>query len=229
MAKPFSFTYSKLKNYEQCPLQHKKVDLDRTPGWEPSGDAIDYGNRVHKALHEALSKGTALPAMLKGLQYWVDWANQLPGEKYVEQKWALDRYYMPTEYFGSPYIRFNADLAAVHGPVGWLADWKTGKRLEEPLQLWIGAAIMFAHFSELRTIDSMFVWLKEDDGMNSAECISAEIIHRHDIPSIWDQVGPRVKIYEEACQSQTFIPRPGAHCRWCRVQSCEFFGGGPAK
>jgi hypothetical protein len=225
MTKPFSFTYSKIKNYEQCPLQHKKVDIDRTPGWEPSGDAIDYGNRVHKAFCETLSKGAPLPVLMKGLQYWVDWCNGLPGDHYVEQKWAIDRHYQPTEYFGSPWMRCNADFAAVFGPVGWLVDWKTGKRLEEPLQLWLSAMVMFSHFPQLKTIDSMFVWLKEDDGKNPQECISAETIQREQTGEIWEQMLPRIQTYEEAYLTHTFPPRPGNHCRWCRVQSCEFFGG----
>ncbi len=228
MAKPFSFTYSKLKNFETCPRQHEAVDIKRLPGMEPSGDAIDYGNEVHKALSDALKKENGeVPPRLKYLQYWVDYVNSLPGKKYIEDGWGLDKNFNETAYFGNfAWCRLKVDAAVVGDKVGWLIDWKTGKRLEEPLQLWISAAVMFQKFPQLKVIDSMFVWLKEDDGKNSHECISAETIKYSDIPDIWSQILPRVKSYEDAVASGVFMPKPGKHCRWCRVQSCEFFGKG---
>jgi PD-(D/E)XK nuclease superfamily len=225
LAKGFSFTYSKIKNFEQCPLQHKRVDIDRTPGWEPSGDAIDYGNRVHAAFSKTLKNGIPLTPNMRHLQYWVDWVNSLPGTHHIENKWAISSDYQPAEWSTNfAWMRFIADVAVVHGKVGWLIDWKTGRRLEEPIQLWLGAACMFQHFPELEVIDSMFVWLKEDDGSNSHECISAETIKRGDVGEIWDQLLPRINTYADAVATGVFHPKPGFHCRWCRVQSCEFFG-----
>lgn len=227
MAKPFSFTYTKLKNFETCGRQHYHVDILREPGLEASGDAIDYGNRVHKALAEALKTGNPVPQQMKYLQYWVDHVNQLPGQKFIEDGWGLDKDFNETAYFGNfAWCRLKVDAAVVGEKVGWLIDWKTGKRLEEPLQLWIGAAVMFQKFPQLKTIDSMFVWLKEDDGKNSHECISAEVIKRSQIEDVWGQILPRVEIYEKAVSGGVFPPKPGYHCRWCRVQSCEFFGKG---
>ena len=230
----FIFTYTKLTGYEKCPRQHKAVELDKTPGWGPQGDAIDYGNRVHKALHECLKNNIPLPVMLKGLQYWVDWAKQLEGDHYIEQNWALDRFYQPVDYFGAPWLRFKADFAAVNesGAVGTLVDWKTGKRLEEPLQLRLGAGVMFAHFPKLQKIMSMFVWLKEDDGLKPEECTSTEIISKDEIGDIWESLLPRIQTYENAFQlanghrgdHPAFPARPGKHCGWCRVQFCEHWG-----
>lgn len=227
MAKAFSFTYSKLKSFETCGRQHK-AQLDKLPGMEPSGDAIDYGNRVHKALAEALRTYDApitLPNQMKYLQYWVNYVNSLPGQKYIEDKWAMDRTFQPILFFSNQaWLRLIVDVAVVGDKVGWLLDWKTGKRLEEPLQLWLGAAIMFAKFPQLELIDSMFCWLKEDDGKNSHECITAETIKRNQIGEVWNSILPRVSAYENAIDTNTFLPSPGRHCRYCKLQSCEFFG-----
>jgi hypothetical protein len=224
-AKPFSFTYSKLKSFEQCPLQHKWVTLDKTPGMEPSGDAIDYGNRVHAIFKTALQDNMAIARTMKHLQYWVDWVKTLPGELYVENKWGLDKEYQPVDFFtNQAWMRFIADVAVVGDRVGWLIDWKTGKRIEEPLQLWLGALCMFQYFPQLEIIDSMFVWLKEDNGDNSDECISAETIKRSDVSEIWDQLLPRITEYEATINTGIFHPRPGFHCRWCRVSTCQHFG-----
>lgn len=225
MAKSFSFTYSKLKNYEKCPLQHKVVDLDRAPGTEAGGDAIDYGNRVHKALSDVLKRKLSLPGSMAYLQYWIDYVQGLPGEHFIEDGWALDSNYQPTEYFGPlAWLRLKVDVGVVDGRRGWLVDWKTGQRLEEPLQLWLGAVVMFAKFPSLQIIDSMFVWLKEDDGKNSHECISAEVIKRGQIGEVWENILPRVRTYEESVRTGSFIAIPGRHCKYCRVTSCEFFG-----
>lgn len=229
MAKAFSFTYSKLKSYETCGRQHK-AQLDKLPGMEPSGDAIDYGNRVHAAFKGALKTyedPVPLPAQMRYLQYWVDYVRALPGQRYVEDKWGLDRFFQPILFFSNQaWLRLIVDVAVVdeEKKVGWLIDWKTGKRLEEPLQLWLGAAVMFAKFPALEVVDSMFIWLKEDDGKNSHECVTAETIKRSKVGELWDNILPRVSTYENAIDTNTFLPSPGRHCRYCRVQSCEFFG-----
>lgn len=226
----FCFTYSKVKNFEQCGRQHEAVDIAKLPGLEASGDAIDYGNLVHHTFKNVLEDNQPLPAKLKHLQYWVDYVNTLmqqPGAvKYIEEKWALDRDYNPTEYFGRPWMRYNCDVAvtAYDCKAGWLIDWKTGNRVEEPLQLWMGAAMMFQQFPTLEVVASMFVWLKEDGGTNSHECISCETIKRKDVPELWETMLPRIQIYEQAVDTGVFHPKPGPHCRYCRVQSCEHWG-----
>lgn len=225
---PFNFTYSKIKDFEQCGLQHYHATILKTPGMQPSGDAIDYGNRVHKALAEALKNGVELPQMMKFLRPWVDYVGGLPGTKYIENKWGIDRDYQPIDFFnnGQVWMRFIGDAAGVFGKVGWLIDWKTGKRLEEPLQLWLGALMMFSQFPELEVIRSMFVWLKDYDGKNMAECISTEIVKRAQAEEVWAGLLPRIQTYEAACDTGNFLPMPGRHCRYCRLQSCDFFGKG---
>lgn len=220
----FCYTYSKLRDYEKCGFQHYHTSILKKPGLEPSGDAIEYGNRVHAALKSAL-KGSPLDPRMRHLQYWVNWFERIPAHQtFIEEKWALDRHYQRTEYYGKPWLRYNVDAAKVFGPLGYLVDWKTGKRLEEPLQLWLGAVVMFAYFPDLRHIESMFVWLKYDDGTNSNECISTEVIKRKDAGDIWESLLPRINAYEDAIATNTFVPSPGDHCRFCRVQACEHFG-----
>lgn len=225
---PFNFTYSKIKDFEKCGLQHYHASILKTPGTQPSGEAIDYGTRVHDAIKDALKKGAPLPQQLAFLKPWVEYVNWLPGTKYIENKWGMDRDYQPIEFFnnGQVWMRFIGDAAGVYGAVGWLIDWKTGKRLEEPLQLWLGALMMFTQFPQLRIINSMFVWLKDFDGKNMRECISSEIIKRDQAEEIWAGLIPRIQHYEQACSTGEFVPLPGPHCRWCRVQSCDFFGKG---
>ena len=222
----FSYTYSKLTAFEKCALQHQQTSLLRRYQ-EDSSDALVYGAKVHAAIEKALLGTKALPRTMSYLQYWIDWAKRHPGAHHVEAKWALDRHYQPTEYFGHPWLRYKCDFAANHGPLGWLVDWKTGGRKEEPLQLWLGALVMFAMFPFLRRVESMFIWLKEDDGVvDPEECISRETVKREQAAEIWTGLLPRIEAYETAVATNVFRPSPGRHCKYCRVQSCEFFGKG---
>ena len=223
----FSFTYTKLKGYEECGRKHK-AELDkRVP--PPSGEAIDYGNDVHIALHKAIKDDVPLPPRLSFLQYWVDCVKGLPGERFVEEKWGLSKDFQPTEFFQRnkadawPWMRLIVDVAVVDHEKGeaCLIDWKTGKRLEEPLQLWLGAALLFQKFPHVHTVHSMFVWLKEHDGKNHEECMSIEVIKRDDLPTLWDQILPRIQTYEEAVATNTFYPSPGRHCRFCKLLDCK--------
>lgn len=226
--KGFSFTYSKLKSFETCPLQHQQATILKQPGMEASGDAIDYGNRVHTALAEAIKNDIPLVPAMRHLQYWVDWFKGIPGEQFVEEKWGMTRDFGEADFFSNfAWLRLIVDAAKVHGPIGRLVDWKTGKRLEEPLQLWLGAACMFAKFPWLKVVDSMFVWLKEDDGRNSHECISAQTVRKEEIGDIWTSLLPRIEHYEHTIAADGPWPaRPGDHCKFCRYQGCEFFGKG---
>ena len=219
----FSFTFTKLKGFEKCARQHK-AQLDKVPGMEPSGDAIDYGNRVHAALAAALrnENPAELPREMAYLQFWVDYVDGLVGEKHIEAKWGLTYNFQPTDFFGgAAWLRLIVDAAVVGPKIGHLIDWKTGRREEEPLQLWLGAAVMFAKFPHLEAIDSMFCWLKEDDGKNSHECISAEIIRREEVDTIWRNILPRVEVYQDALLTNNFPPSPGWHCRYCKLATCD--------
>lgn len=232
MSKPFSFTYSKLKNFEKCPLQHKVTDIERRPGTEPGGDAISYGNKVHSAFKAALKHNEALAPDMSHLQYWVDWVKDLPGERFIEEKWGLNRNMAtPAEFFSNfAWLRLIVDVAVVHreAKIGWLVDWKTGDPKwvgEQPLQLWLGAAVMFSKFPELETVDSMFVWLKDDDGTNSHECITAETVRKPMLPEIWEAILPRVELYEQTVAADgPWLSKPGSHCKFCRVlkPECEY-------
>lgn len=225
-----AFTYTKVRNYETCGLRFQATDILKLPGMEAAGDAIDYGNRVHKAFKDVLKDGQQLSVQLRHLQNWVDYVNDLAaqpdGTKHIEEKWALDSDYNPTDYYGRPWMRYNCDAAvtAYKGTVGWLIDWKTGKRVEDNLQLWMGAAMMFRQFPTLQQVDSMFVWLKEDDGQKKWwTCISPQTIKKEEINDTWDQMLPRIQAFNEAvANGGPFYPNPGQHCYFCRHPECEF-------
>jgi hypothetical protein len=223
--KAFSWTYSKLKNSDVCPRKYHQVDILKK--FKDSTDQLMYGIKVHDALKDAIKGDRPLPDSFVDYQYWVDWARGLEGHKLVENKWALDRNFNETEYFGPRvWMRLHGDFIniAPNGRVAILADWKTGKRIEDPVQLWLSALCLFAHHPDVEIVQAMFVWLKECDGKNNGSCISVERIHRVNQAALWEKVLPRAEELERRHIQDDFPAWPGRHCTWCPVSSCEHYG-----
>lgn len=218
--KAFSWSYSKLKNYETCPKRHFHCDIAKDVKDEES-EQLAYGNAVHKALAEAISGKAALPGPFKDLQKWVDkLASPLPNSRLlVEQQLAITSAYSATEWFGKDaWYRGVADVIKISGPVALAIDWKTGKILEDGVQLALMAACIFAHHPEVQRIRTEFVWLKED-------ATTRADFTRDDLVKVWAGVLPRVQTLENAAASATYPPKPGFLCkRYCPVVACPHHG-----
>lgn len=221
--KPFAWSYSKLKNFEVCPKRYYNVDVAKTFK-EEEGEALQYGNAVHKALAEAISGKAELPKTFRHLQSWVDRINGgIEGTVVVEQQLAITKEFGPTTWFGhDAWYRGIADVIKAIGEgdqkVAIVIDWKTGKILEDGVQLALMAACVFAHNPDIQKIRTEFVWLK-DDATTRAD------FTRDDLTTVWNGVLPRVRMLEGAHKAMEFPPKPGHLCRkWCPVESCPHHG-----
>lgn len=216
--KAFAWSYSKLKNYETCPKRYYNVDVAKVVKEEES-EQLQYGNMLHKALAEAISGKNPLPEPFSGLQAWVDKVTRTEGEVLVEQQLAITKELGPTEWFGKDaWYRGIADVIKIVGPVAVVLDWKTGKILEDGVQLALMAQCVFAHHPKVEKIRTEFVWLKED-------ATTRADFTRSDMVNVWNGLLPRVRQLEEAHTSATFPPKPGYLCRkWCPVDSCPHHG-----
>lgn len=219
MAKEWSWSYSKFKNYDVCPLRHYEVDLAKN--YVDSSDALTWGNEVHAAMGNACKGTTPLPDSMKDHQKWVvKYASPgLPGELKVEQQYAMTRDFQPTSWFGyNAWFRAKVDLLRIFGPAARAVDWKTGKMLHEPRQLMLSSQVIFAHHPQVQRIHTDFVWFKED-------CSTPEVFDRATIHREWPVVLDRVKQMEDAARTMTYPPKPGRLCaRYCPVQHCQFHG-----
>jgi hypothetical protein len=221
-AKPFAWSYSRLKNYEACPKKHFHVDIKRDVK-EEEGEALIWGNAVHKALADRLDpkKRTNLPVPMQGYEHWCrKIEGNGEGTLLVEQQLAITKNYGATEWFGKDaWYRGIADVLKIVGPVALAVDWKTGKILEEPVQLALMACCVFAHHPEVQKVRAEYIWLKEDAS-------SRAIISREDMPGLWASLWPRVSALEQAHETQNYPPLPGGLCRrYCPVKTCQHWGG----
>lgn len=216
--KPFAWSYSKLKNYESCPKRYYNVDVAKIVKEEESEQLL-YGNMLHKALAEAISGKAPLPKSFSHLQEWVDKLGKTDGTILVEQQLAITSDFAGTEWFSkTAWYRGIADVIKIVGPVAVVLDWKTGKILEDGVQLALMAQCVFAHHPDIQKIRTEFVWLKED-------ATTRADFSRDDMIKVWAGVMPRVQTLENAHKAANFPPKPGFLCRkWCPVDACPHHG-----
>ena len=220
--KEWAWSYSKLKNYEQCPKRHYEIDIAKnvkdTEDDDPNS-ALNWGNRVHKELAAALSTGANLSPEMQAYAGWVDRVKRGPGKLMVEQKYAITRDFKPTTYFANDvWYRGIGDVVRIDNDLALILDWKTGKIVEDSVQLMLMAQCLFSHYPTLQYVRSEFVWLKED-------CTTPELLTRKEVADQWVELMPRVKALEDASKLMNYPPKPGRLCRsYCPVTSCPFHG-----
>lgn len=220
--KPFAWSYSKLKNFESCPKRHWHIDIAKDVKEEES-EQLAWGNMLHKAAAKRLSMGTALPPGMAGAGKLEEWCARLlstPGVLLVEQKLAINKEFGPCDWFGKDaWYRAVVDVLKVHDVVALAIDWKTGKILEDGVQLALSAACIFAHHPTVQKIRTEFVWIKEG-GVSTREDFD-----RAQLPVIWRNIWHRIEALEQAHNTTSYPAKPGRLCRkWCPVTQCPHHG-----
>lgn len=219
--KPFAWSFSRLKNFEVCPKRHYEIDLAKSVK-EPGGQQLDWGNHVHDKL--AARCGADRVVLPPDLQMYEPWAVKVLGDTpaeniFVEQSLAMTQNFTSTGNFDNDvWLRVKCDLYKTVGDVALAVDWKTGKILEDSVQLALTAACIFAKHPEIKAVRSSYVWLKED-----AE--SSETFFREDMPSVWRSVWHRIEAMEQAFKHTNYPPTPSGICvKYCAVKSCPHNG-----
>lgn len=218
--KPFAWSYSRLKAYEDCPLRYVETQIKKTFTDKTSDQT--WGDMVHAALAQALRTGEPLPTKFHIYQKWVDKVAQTDGELLVEEdcRWAVNRELRPVPWFAKDcWLRCIADAIKIDYPVALVVDWKAGKSANvDPIQLTLTSLMMFLQFPKLQAVRSDFVWLQED-------CQTTQVLYKNEAADQWALLMPRVERLRQATMKDNFPPMPGRFCkRWCPVSSCEHHG-----
>ena len=223
--KPFSFSYSKLKNFETCPLKHLKVDLEKSIA-EAKSPQLDEGNKAHKALAGACTGLVPLPEEYAKYQKWVDKARVGMDDMStgmvlrVEQQLAINIHLQPVDWFARDvWFRGVVDVLKYVGEVALAIDWKTGKPIDDSVQLALFAQLIFAHHHQVEKIRTEFVWLA--DGYSTRDDFT-----RQDMVELWAALKPRVDQLIHAHATGEYPAKPGGLCRrYCPVTTCAHHGG----
>lgn len=215
--KKFSWSYSKLKNFETCPKKYHAVDVAKLVK-EDDSETLRWGNEVHKHLAERIARGVELPAGMKSFEKWVT-PILGPGKILVEQKLSITKTFEACGFFDADvWFRGIGDVIKINGRVGLVVDWKTGKILEDSQQLALMAACVFAAYPEVQRVRSEFIWLKED-------ATTREDFKREEMHKMWASLWPRIESLENAHETNTFPAHPSGLCRrYCPVSACAHHG-----
>lgn len=220
--KNFSWSYSRLKAFEDCPRRYHETQVKKDAWPEEKSDMLVWGDAVHKAMADALRTGEPLPTKFHIYQQWVDKVARTEGELLVEDEcqWAITREMKPCAWFAkNVWLRTVADAVKLDYPAALVVDWKTGKSINgDPIQLLLTSLMAFLQFPKLQCVRSDFVWLQEDSQ-------TTQVVYRNECAKHWEQLMPRVARLEQATIDDNFPPIPGRFCRnWCAVKNCEYNG-----
>lgn len=222
--KPFSWSFSKLKNFRVCPKRSYHVDLAKDFKEEES-DQLKWGDEVHKAMAARCGpKQVPLPQMMEHYGTWptmIDAWRKAGMLIMVEQKLAMTKDFRPVSFFdNAAWFRGVVDALAIATTVAYAFDWKTGAIKPDYEQLALSAALLFAHHPKLVQIGTSFVWLGHDDETSATYL-------RDDMTKTWAAVMPEVNVMTEAYRTTTYPPRPSGLCvKYCPVTSCPHYGKG---
>src|SRR5487761_189731 len=107
-----------------------EIDLCGNFKEDMQGEALKWGDDVHKALAKRLKDQTPLPKEMQNYEYWADRVLRGTGRLLVEQKYAITRDFRPTTFFADDaWYRGSGDVVRIGEPVALVLDWKTGRVL----------------------------------------------------------------------------------------------------
>lgn len=219
----FTWSYSALNDFENCPLgfAHKRFYRDNPP--EPERDYLIDGNLKHKAFEKAL-KGEALFAneedAIRPYMHYVDALKNasVGGELHAEMQMCLNEQLKPTDWFGvDAWGRGVIDVCIIKGDEVWIYDWKTGKPKEDPTQLKVFCAFLGILRPELQTFTAKCIWLKDPKAGNIVK------LTRSDLVGVWQELLGRVTRMRQAWDSEVWAAKPSGLCPYCGfVDRCQY-------
>lgn len=229
-----SWSYSRYRDYVQCPFKAKLKYVDRIK--EPSNEAMDRGNTIHKMAEDHIKQGGKLPAELKKfaaefkalrVQY-----KKRQHTMAVEETWAFTRDWSKTKWddWVNCWVRIKLDCGhLVSRGVMVTTDWKTGKMDErrtaeymEQLELYALGALVANE-----QLDEVHVRLGFTD-VGVMYPVEGPVVYKRNaektLKKTWE------KKVKPMLADTKFAPRPNDKCRWCHYRkSNKAAGGGQCK
>lgn len=164
----FSWSYSSIKTFQQCPKKyyHLKVAKDVK---DEGSEATIYGQELHKAAEDYIKDDVPLNPQFGFIQDLLDSLKKIPGEKYCELKLGIalrDGKYVACDFFAKDvWWRGVADLVIINGDTAYSVDYKTSKNAKyaDTKQLDLVASAIFTHFPQVKTIKSGLLFVVSKD------------------------------------------------------------------
>lgn len=218
--KPLVYSFTLLNTYRNvCKHQayrrfiKKDIPFKSTP-------AMEWGDKVHKALELRIQGGKPLPPDMRD---WEKFALPLVAAKAAaEAKLGMTAEGKPCDFFGNGvWFRGKLDTSIVNlqNNTAILFDWKTSsKPREDPFELECQALLLNAKYPQITKITGSYVWLKEN-----------RIGQQHDVSYTNDTFTYVKRIAADMAEDTAngvWEKQKGGLCPWCPCNDCEHFTGG---
>lgn len=219
MGKPIAWSFSSLNNYFTCPYQYYRMKVKKDVK-DVMNDAALWGNEVHKHLDKRIGKKEPLPNRFKQYEKLARPFDSAKGVVLSEQQMCINANFEPTGWFSKDaWCRGIVDVSVLREDTGraFAGDWKTGKRKPDNDQLMLFAGLMFKHYPDIHTVDTAFIWLKEN-------ATDKETFTRDQEKDIWAHFMAKVRKVEMSHEKNKWPKNPSGLCKgWCKVTDCEFW------
>ena len=215
--KPITWSYSSLGLYQQCPKKyyHLKVAKDIK---EELGEAIIFGNEIHKIAEEYVAKDKPIPEKYRGIEPALKALKDMEGEKLCENKLGLTIDFEPCGFFDKKvWWRGVADIIILQGDTILTVDYKTGKKSQyaDLKQLEILALALFKHYPQVKRVKAGLLFLFADDFIKTVYSADAQ-------STLWTDWVSDVGQLETSVINDVWNAKPNFTCRgWCPVHSCD--------
>ena len=211
----FTWSFSSLKDYTNCPRQYQEVKVLKNLTKSVTPQML-YGTEVHKACEDYVAEGKPLAKNYERFKPVLDVFVNMEGTKYPEYKMGLDKDGNASAYGKGYWVRGIVDLLVVDGDHAFIVDYKTGSnKYPEPKQLKLMALMTFAHFPDVNKIKAGLLFVMYDSFL-------AEEYTRDDIPKLWDSFKGDLERLELSYENDVWQTNPTPLCGWCPVKTCEF-------
>ncbi len=216
--KPFTWSYSALNDYENCPKRYAHARFYCDSPFRDS-EALRWGYRVHRAGELFLQgRNPDDDEALKPVEPYV--TAMLRSGHFPEAELAItltEDFRTTTWWAEDAWLRVKIDVVLTKAKTtALLYDYKTGATIrDDPAQLKLCAAVLSTVRPHLEHFEGKYIWTahKTTTGIDP--------VVKNDVPKLWGEFLPIVARMQQAWDNDHFPAKPSGLCPWCPVNNCR--------
>lgn len=219
MRSVFPWSHSSLSAYETCPRRYYETKIAKN-FVEDESEQMRWGSAVHKALELRVRDGTPLPENMKQYEKYAMAILRAEGDVHTEQELGVN-YDLEACTFDADdcWSRGIDDVVIVKGDTAVSLDYKTGKVKNDESQLKLSALRLFAHFPQVNTVVTSFIWLAHSGPSKPVKYT------RDKTDSMWVPFIEKSEKMRWSQENDAWPANPSGLCKaWCPVKTCPHWG-----
>lgn len=218
----YSWSYSSLDLYKQCPHKYYRLRVKKDIV-EPPTEHLSYGLEMHKAAEEYIRDGKEIPEKYAFIKESLDRLNAIEGEKLCEYRLGLTKGLEPCEFFAKDvWWRGIADLIILQEDRAYVVDYKTGKsaKYADTKQLELLSLAIFKHFPKVKKVKGGLLFVVANEFIKADYEQEKEGLY-------WTRWIEDTNRLEKSIELDVWNPKPNFSCsKWCAVKDCVHNGKG---